>query len=198
MATSPTLGRGGSVPRRRFSIGDAMILTAGLAVAMLPPGVDYVKAIPTRINYWNQCVRHLMGWRVFPEWVSRPVAPMLAEDVLNFTSNLLTVPLGGMTLAGIGFRLRRPRPAWPEVIRQPGFVAYAASVLGFVIFLEANYFGVDWNPGATVASTVAVAWALLAAFRRWHAEAGWIDRLGRGVGSTWIIAAILDGIERST
>jgi hypothetical protein len=52
---------------------------------------------------------------------------------------------------------------------------------------------VDGSTAAPVAvgSAVAVSWIILALSRRWHAEPGWPDRIGRFLGATAIGMALL-------
>ena len=38
---------------------------------------------------------------------------------------------------------------------------------------------------------VAAVWTVLALAGRWRPEASWIDRLGRGLGTTWIVVSVL-------
>jgi hypothetical protein len=122
---------------------------------------------------------------------------MLAKDALNFVAGLLVNLIIGLTLAVIVMRLRRPRPDWRTLATQPGFVACIAGPLGFLIFLEASYLDATIKPELAIAGTVAVAWVVLAVSRRWAAEPSWIDRLGRFLGVSWIVAALCLVVERS-
>ena len=137
-----------------------------------------------------------MGWSVIPALVGVEIGPLLIKDVLNFLTGLVINPLIGLTLAVIWWRLRRPRPSWPALFRQPGFVACVTAPLAFLLFLEANYLGAQIKSEFAIGVSILTAWALLAIGRRWVAERGWVDRLGRLAGTGWIIVAVRGMIER--
>jgi hypothetical protein len=110
----------------------------------------------------------------------------------------------------LGLRLRRPKPRYSRLTRQPGFVACAVAAIGSAIggvltlaigtvrgydpregsIMEAwQYlsFGIGW--------AVAGAWISLALGRVWRTEASWVDRTGRLIGVCWIVVplAVLAG-----
>jgi hypothetical protein len=94
-------------------------------------------------------------------------------------------------------RLGRPRPSLGALVRQPGAVACLAVVFGFVWitgWLHRLFFGRidDWIATAiAVGGSVAVAWVGLALTGRWTSEPSWIDRLGRLLGATAIVVAVV-------
>jgi len=196
MPTSRADVQKASVPCRRFNLGDAMILTAAAAVALMPPWDGYLRAVPTMFASWGQLLGHIMGWRIVPTLTGRANVAGLVHSVLTFGAGFLGFPLAGLTLAALWFRLRRPRPSWRDLIRQPGFAASVAAPLGFVAFLESRWFGAEWDLMMVVAGMIGAAWVLLVALRQWRAELGWIDRLGRGVGVVWIVAATFEALGR--
>ena len=109
-------------------------------------------------------------------------------------------------------RLRRPRPAWRRVWRQPGMAACLAAVVGWAwagaglsltTLLTATVrpsaiqppdrwvqkFLVD-EVFMYVGACVAAAWVLLAVTGLWRRPVDWIDRLGRLVGAAWIVIGL--------
>jgi len=187
----------GSPPRsRRFNLMDAMIWTAAAAFALMP-SVDFLLHFPDALLAWIGWIGHLSRRRVSLALVGRDVGSMLAHHVLNYASVLLGNTLVGMTFAVIWSRIRRPRPTWPTIARQPGFVACVAAPAGFLVFLEANYLGAHFRPELAIGGAVATAWLLLAVGRRWAAERSWIDRLGRLAGVGWLLVALIDRLGRS-
>ena len=110
----------------------------------------------------------------------------------------LTAALIALTSAQLLMRLRRPRPEWHRLIRQPGFVACGAAAIGFCIDkgwvpyirLESLHF-----PFMTTLA-VLIAWSALLGLRVCLAEKSWIDRLGRLVGVGWIISGPISQIEQ--
>ena len=113
------------------------------------------------------------------------------------------------TLALVGLRLRRPRPALARLGRQPGFVAGCAAAAALVAggaycfpfglgeaWTGSRFIGqfhLIWLGMTTgVASAVAGSWAILATSAHWRPEPGWIDRSGRALGGFWIGVLFLD------
>lgn len=160
---------------RRFTLADAMLLTAatalGLGVGRL--WLEMYRAARIGPNYGGP-VQHAIrcGYWVALAW------------------SLATIPL----------RLRPPRPAWRRLRAQPGFVAAVATAAGLLVAVVHEWFVLRLRPWSlamriylpAVSSPsrfgpmVAVAWLTLALARGWRPEAGWIDRLGRGLGVFWI------------
>lgn len=173
-----------------------MVLTAAAALALLPPTGDFLLHIPAKARGWSDWLAHITSRRTIPSLVGVDVRSLLAKDLLNFASGLLSGPLIGLTLAMICLRLMRPRPPLFVLLRQPGFVACLAAPLGVVTFLEVNYVGGDVRPVPMIAVLTLVAWAILAASRRWEADPGWIDRLGRLAGAGCLTLALFEAVER--
>ena len=158
--------------------------------------LDFLLHIVVKARWWDDLLAHITSRRTIPSLVGVDVRSLLAKDMLNFAVGLLTGPLLGLTLAMLMLRLRQPRPPLVTLLRQPGFVACLAAPLGVFVFIEANYLGGDFRPHPTVAGLILGAWAILAVSRRWEAEAGWIDRLGRLVGAAWLALAFFGLVER--
>ncbi len=116
--------------------------------------------------------------------------------------------LAAWTFAAFVLRLRRPRPAFPFLMRQPGAVAslfvvllvavvgaFGALALGVKSGLDAYGVRTGGNMplnqivlfGVVVAGAgVTGAWFGLALSGRRRTEPGWIDLLGRAVGTLWV------------
>ena len=100
-------------------------------------------------------------------------------------------------LAWIVVRLRRPRASWRGLLRQPGTVAVLAMILGLfwgtgaLLTLFPDFFD-SWSAApSAIGGAVALAWVALALSRRWQAEPGWIDQVGRMLGWIAIGLAVL-------
>lgn len=86
---------------------------------------------------------------------------------------------------------------WVATIRfnDAGYLAYVGGrngngVIGFVEAIGCHSTLVA-SVSAPAGMAVAVAWLGLAASGRWRSERSWIDRLGRGLGATWIVITTL-------
>lgn len=109
--------------------------------------------------------------------------------------NLLICLIPGVLL----MRLRRPRPPWPELAHQPGFLACALLIatgfcLATLAALPSALLGSPphWLIMAVpvlMAALVPMAWAILALRGVWRPESHWLDRLGRAVGVAWTISS---------
>ena len=100
---------------------------------------------------------------------------------------LLTWPmLVFWTFTTLFLRLRRPRPDWRELIRQPGMTACVAASASLVFASWLEWVFHVRVPIATVSVAVSSAWLALVIGRAWKAERSWIDRIGRLVGVGWI------------
>lgn len=161
-------------PTRRFTLLDGMILTAatavGLGVARFHVGLYEGREIPfsdhpSRISLW-----------------------------VGFAWTVALIPL----------RLRAPRPPFRDIRRQPGLVM-AIAVVSAGIFddllwtLLRNFSGHGSSVSfvlqllvepVEIAPWIAAGWIALAFSGGWRGEAGWIDRLGRLLGTLWIVAWI--------
>jgi hypothetical protein len=133
-------------------------------------------------------------------------------DVAAFLSWPLNVILAPCTIAVLLLRLRKPHPPWRRLGRQPGAVgvllgsmgvtvtALAATVL-FGVFATAagDFQSVFYVSGGIVSSMVAAlilgGWIAMALGGAWRRSAGWLDRIGRIVSVTWIVAGIAGGLS---
>jgi hypothetical protein len=119
---------------RRFNVGDALILIAALCFAL--SGIrDRIQTLPARASWW------LNEYRSFRSEAAS-VPPMSDEDYQFSVRSLeyylsdefqawLTSALVAINSAALLIRLRRPRPDWHSLLRQPGFIACCAAAIGF-------------------------------------------------------------------
>jgi hypothetical protein len=148
--------------------------------------------------------------------ISPTLAAAIGQKTLHVATVLM--PLVGMvTLALLPIRLIGPRPRFRRMARRPGLVASCASgaalaLIGFqvVLMVLAAVFladdGVSWQEISSIPAwlldeemvtgvtrcagfVVLVSWMTLFIGRQWRAEPEWTDRLGRAMGSCWIMAA---------
>jgi hypothetical protein len=105
--------------------------------------------------------------------------------LLGMTATLST------TLAALIYRLRRPRPRWRRLVRQPGMAAVLTAVIVWLASLPLVVLEPDLGRPAVLAGFgITARWGLLRLSRRWRCEPSWVDRLGRLVGITWIALSL--------
>ena len=177
-----------SIPRR-FTLFDAMVLIAALAVALFP-------------IRWN-----LMAWSWYfsGEWSASAVLKRGVE------ADALLCPLA-LTLSPALWvlRLRRPRPGLARVFRQPGMAASTATLVYELFFFTATLISlvlhyafaslnnhhlfyslnaVMWLwilPLCFTGILVLAVWIVLWLSGAWRVEPSWIDRVGRILGIYWV------------
>jgi hypothetical protein len=162
---------------RNFGILDAMILVAATAA-----GLALYRAMS------------------FPPMNGFPKPAMIALAGVEVAVPLLVA----LTPAVLILRLRRPRPRWRRLARQPGLVAccVAMLILIFEILLivpinAALFRSLPVFPSGSIffrgyaGYGVAGGWAIMALGGSWHPEPRWIDRLGRALGFAWIIVNLI-------
>jgi hypothetical protein len=197
---------------RPFTISDAMILVAATAIGIALMARFEEHSILHGLGHYTAGDHTALTFQI-----KLNIYNMVIADILNFEPLLES-----LTLAVLILRLRRPRPSLRRLARQPGFAA-SFVVLFFLIFqvieagtevakrmIEGQFpcnreifygeflqnviiqtFELDFYLGPAVA----VMWALMALGRTFRREAGWIDRLGRIMGSLWIAAMILRFVQ---
>jgi hypothetical protein len=179
---------------RRFSLGDAVILIAATAFTLaLLRAEEWFVRFPTRVHFWSDAFSDLMGW---PSWrfsaltrgqLVRFVVTQALDELIQSSSSVLV----GLTLTQPMFRLRRPRPQWQDLIRQSGFAACLAVLVGTLLIVDLSRVARIEVPYAGIlASTLLLIWPVLGLppFRQ---EASWIDRLGRAAGWGWIVVVAI-------
>ena len=194
-------------PPRRLNLLDGMIVMAGLACCFLLtrlyfdehylPFRDVVSRADSNLNRRFQPFDHAtlvwLGWH--------------GGEAGKFAALWLGM-LGPIVLL---LRVRRPRPAWAELMTQPGtvatFAATAIAGLGVVLWCGVALVAGE-GPGLFFYKTeftdflarsglvIAVAWINLAVGRRWAPEPSLVDRAGRCIGVSWIVISLmLAGID---
>ena len=175
--------------QRRFTLLDAMILLAGLALGLMV--LRWIDAENDEIILWSFSRE---AWS--KENIKQPL----------FVLFLMIPPIvAGLTLALIPIRLLGPRPRLRRLACQPGFMASvtAASTLVFVCLPAATVLSVTGQAVGQdvilesfpflvviVGLAVVASWMTLMLGRRWRAEPSWIDRFGRIMGLFWIVAGM--------
>lgn len=121
-----------------------------------------------------------------------------------------------LTSATLAARLKRPRPRWRSITREPGFVASVAvistavlSAFGLAEGLFASVLerGMNvpaerlfWNVGSSLTFNaryaVAASWTVQAISGRWRPARSWVDRLGLALGGYWLAAPTLKQMTR--
>jgi hypothetical protein len=172
---------------RKFTLSDAMILIAALAVGLIPAlhNLPYLGALLDHLR------RELGGgiWENHRLWFFLFGSPRLAERI-TFGTLLELIPfLVCWTAALLGMRLRQPRPRWRDLTRQPGLWSCAAPLVALFAFPWWAYFGIRL-PRIIVPGAVGVAWVVLALSQQWRPERSWIDRAGRMTGLVWLAMAV--------
>jgi hypothetical protein len=181
---------------RPFGITDAMILTAGAALALSASTHLIVLMVETFGRFWREAsvFRGELPGRFPAFWVA---THDLLRNTLWYGLQVAFALLLGFTPAWIVVRLRRPRPLWRVLVRQPGTVAALAMVLGLfwgtgaLLILFPGHFDSMTAAPSAIGGAVAIAWGTLALTRKWESEPGWVDRVGRLLGCAAIGLAIL-------
>lgn len=172
---------------RPFTVLDAMILTAATAAGL----ASYSSAgfrPENFLQYANDTETYVY---LFVNYLVRSAHPFLRA----------------WGVAWIVIRLRKPRPRWRRLTRQPGVSAMLAACLGWAFGLVSLFLGcLRWfheTPGIPTLNFhnvesillggfgVIVAWSVSVLVGCWRPEPTWIDRLGRALGVGWIASFLL-------
>jgi len=178
-------------PHRRLAVSDGAIMVAATAI-----GFSWYRSVDQDV-----ITAQLSG--VLPRTFRTEEVVMTLLTDIGFCWPMAFV----WSIAGLLLRLRRPRPGLRLLMRQPGFIASCAVVvvaaflvLPFLIvgFLKGPMLAFtpwdhltfyDENPTA-VGLSVTTAWVVAALGGNWRAERGWIDRIGRVLGTYWIVEMV--------
>jgi hypothetical protein len=166
-----------TVPPRKFSLADAMVLIAAIALGF--------------------CLVRL----TFPSWsdIRSAKGGMSTFLIIQNTGQLVVPFLVTLTFALLMLRLRRPRPRLRRVLSQPGSTACIAATIAIVV--EIAWIGSLLAVGSRfihlssvfvgyaqqVSFAVLGGWTILAVSGRWRNDPSWIDRAGRVMGMAWIV-----------
>jgi hypothetical protein len=166
-------------PTRKMNLVDLMIVVAAMAAGLGLARTALPNDDPRR-----------------PGLVS-PIRYRVAY-VIQYVHDLTLPCVAMLSIAAVVLRLRRPRPGLVEMVGQPGCLACGAGVFGMGcvgLMALTRPFGPMFNLFFSLSlfngSTVGVAWFGWWINRRWKAEPGWIDRLGRVLGVAWIALPFL-------
>jgi hypothetical protein len=174
---------------RRFSILDAMVLIAAVAIGFV----------------WTSHWRHSdAAGMIYPSETDGPLL-MHRVEVAAWWVLGLSHGVAVVTIALLVLRLRGPRIPVNELAREPGTVACTAVLLAAVadVCSKLNYLAY-WATSDRKESpfsyidivltprseflAVAASWGLLAASGLWRPTPGWIDRAGVCLGLFWLVA----------
>ena len=171
---------------RRFTVDDAMLFIAALAL-----GTFAIRStFPDPSILWSKLIRDdPPGY-----WYSW---------LLQVSLSAVTIYLVFLTPAMLVARLRKPRPGLRRVGRQPGWIACVIVTVALALdsvriasrWSQGN--GILWIPTLLVDYAQHVGFAVmggcvvLMVSGRWRSEPGWVDRMGRLLGITWIAVAVL-------
>ena len=156
---------------RRFTIGDAMILVASLAVGFA-------------------VMRSKLAGYTFTK--PSPQSPLL------WAIQYLTEPLMvALTPGWAVLRLRHPRPRLRTLLRRPGSVLGFASVAGVAVCLLFWMVAIAFRPphpsglwilfsSNSVGPMVLGGLSALLLGRRWRMGRGWVEWMGLGIGAYWV------------
>jgi hypothetical protein len=195
-----------SIARRGFRIVDASILATAILSGLVLS--CWVEVLNVANNSWKFASYAASregragvdphGWRVS--------AAELSGSTLHLV--MLSVPLlATLSVAVIAIRLIPPRPRRRRLMRQPGTAAAFAVVVALVgiglfhgltrLADIRNRLLLAWSSSWVVTCapvfvglSIVSAWSTLLGARQWRPEPSWIDRLGRFVAATWILAGL--------
>ena len=173
---------------RRFNVGDSLILIAAsaLTVSVLRSG-EWFERFPGRVSFWAVAVSELVG---APDWsfygMSRREAArmVIAQVVDELFIELLCPVLLGLTLVQPLMRLRSPRPPFRELVRQSGFVACLAVIVGTLLLVDLQRFTTRGDSLVLVqAAVLLLLWPTLGLPRGMRNGAGSIALAGPSAGA---------------
>lgn len=185
------------IATRRFTLLDALVLIAALAV-----GLASTRSVFGNVDFVEYLRRDLLSW---------PAGGWTLKELYGrgFVVDCLLAPwLVSLSLAHCILYLIPPRPPWRRTRRRVGFLT--SSIVVFVAATLAISLVTCWwasrKPGVpymeeliamwgvTMAPAVSAFWLALALSGRWRAERSWLDRLGRVLGWIWISFLPLGGM----
>jgi hypothetical protein len=181
---------------REFSLFDAMILLAGVALSLSMGAHLLVLMTWQFLGLCTAAAAHRTALFQDWSWFWSNTHDQL-RNTLWYGLQVAEMFLFGMTPTFFFVRLRRHRPTLRALVRQPGTVAGLAIVFGvfwvtgFLLAVLPDTVSSIIAPGIAAGGTVAAAWGILALSRIWKSEPGWVDRMGRLLGCAAIGTALL-------
>jgi hypothetical protein len=188
---------------RRFTIADTMIVVALVACLF---AICSESVAPARIVMYARNAPGLFRYLYLGGPLStlpfRGLSRPMMVDYLRWTPVTILGEIGFpllplSTLAFLMFRMRKPRPPWRELLRQPGMSGILAAVLAVLIEVDLGWLSVPiptpipLNIGLAVATT----WCIQAITGLWRAERSWVDRLGRSLCLCWMVLGFVVAAE---
>ncbi len=181
---------------REFRLSDAMILLAGVAVALSIGSHLLLLWADMFGRLWGEITADLVflpsNWSMFWHATRDPF-----RNTLWYGFQVAEMFLFGMVPAFFALRMRRPRLPLRALLRQPGTVAGLAMVFGLLwgtgglLWLFPGKFDIMIAAPTAVGGAVVLAWIALCLTRKWKPEPGWVDRMGRVLGCAAIGTALL-------
>jgi hypothetical protein len=188
--------------RRRMTLLDAILLVGSAAIGMGLFQLSRRDLFKGWIWIADQGLPDLHTW-------STTQALVTCSDLTVYLLPLV-IP---WTLLLLVLRMRPPRPIGRRIWRQPGMAACLAAVLGwfwtiFPLLLAMNVEYVarsrrsitptDWAQKYLsdelfmyIGLAIAATWFVQYLSGRWRRPADWIDRMGRVLGSLWILIGLV-------
>jgi integrase len=178
---------------RRFGLGDSLILIVALAIALGSMHSTYwLDRIAQRTDFWRRAISELTGraprMRLLTRFPRRDLERLVISQMLDESLvQCLGAVVWGVTLTQPVWRLRSPRPPLRQLVREAGFVACVAAIVGYLVILDVQLVGgFVLPPWCRFTISVLLLWPVLG-LPPWRSESHWIDRLGRAAGCGWII-----------
>jgi hypothetical protein len=209
-----------SPPARRFTLLDAIVLIAAVAV-----GIGWTKGGWERLHpqddadiaYVNSYYTRLFMSPASPG--TPPVAPSWWSPVTRAAEfvQVAAPTVASLSMAVLILRFRRPRHPMRTIVRQPGSAAMIAAAAGLIVLAiefvvnaasepvfrgrsiwpshGVAYDSIAYLARATprIAVAILAAWGLLGLGKIARPERGWLDRSGMVLGLVWIAMAIAQG-----
>ena len=198
---------------RRFTLLDAVALVAAAGA-----GVALIRA------YWGPGLPAPVARVAEPGPLWRGWTPWIIVQRANGVGRVVTVGLVGVTPGLMALRLRGPRPPLRALMLRPGSAAIVIATLGLawraagavareVLFQAAGVRkswreafsqepaghmpGYLFQEGATImiGSALLIYATILLAIRPGRRGGDWVDRVGVGLGTLWVLLCLLDRLS---
>lgn len=181
---------------RKFTLSDALVLVAAAAVSLalsVQPAGHYVAHVLRVVRHYDRAISAAPSGQTGASYkdylrAERDRELFRVTMKLNYVANVPFPYLVCLSPALLWLRLRKPRPDWRALMRQPGTVACLGGVLTLVLVM--SLFVLVGSLVVLSFAIVPVAWSVLAASHRWRSEPSWVDRSGRMVGVGWTASAL--------